>query len=212
MSILVDFGCNEQGYIARGKHLDCPRPGDCTLCGAKDSLIGHGYYERKALDEGQVWFILVKRWWCKACHGTTSILPNFLLPYRQYLVRVIQAAVVACFERGLNWGQVRQVCAAGGRPVLRTLQRWCKAFVGYAAIWLAGVQTFLAKQQSASSWLDPQGEGTQAENSAGGLLSASLHLLAWAKAEWLELVGYGLADRLRFLGLWGSGRGLGRLV
>lgn len=212
MSILVDFGCNEQGYIAQAKHLDCPRPGDCTLCRAKDSLIGHGYYERKALDEGQVYFIQVKRWWCKVCHGTTSILPNFLLPYRQYLVRVIQAAVVACFERGLNWGQVRQVCAAGGRPVQRTLQRWCKAFVGYATIWLAGVQTFLAKQQSSSSWLDPQGEGAQAGNSASGLLSASLHLLAWAKTEWLELAGYGLADRLRFLGVWGSGRGLGRLV
>ena len=41
---------------------------------------------------------------------------------------------------------------------------------------------------------------------------ASLHLLAWAKTQWPELVGYGLNDRLRFLGLWGNGRGLGRLV
>jgi hypothetical protein len=70
----------------------------------------------------------------------------------------------------------------------------------------------LAQQDSRSGWLDPQGEGAQAGNSGQALLSASLHLLAWAKTEWVELVAYGLADRLRFLGLWGSQRGLGRLV
>jgi len=36
--------------------------------------------------------------------------------------------------------------------------------------------------------------------------------LAWAKTGWLQLVEYGLNDRMRFLGLWGTGRGLGRLV
>jgi hypothetical protein len=77
---------------------------------------------------------------------------------------------------------------------------------------LAGVQTFLAQQDSRSGWLDAQGEGAQAGNSASALLLASLHLFAWAKTEWAGLVEYGLADRLRFLGLWGSQRGLGRLV
>jgi hypothetical protein len=60
--------------------------------------------------------------------------------------------------------------------------------------------------------LDPQGEAPQAANLVVALLAASLHLLAWAKVQWPELVGYGLNDRLRFLGLWGNGRGLGRLV
>jgi len=212
MLILSDFGCNEQGYIAQAKHKESLRPENCPVCGAQGSLIGHGYYERKVRDEQQAYFIWVKRFRCKACHVTLSILPNFLVPHRQYLVRVIQGVVVACFEQGLNWKRVRQVCAQGGTPVLRTLQRWCKAFGGYASIWLAGVQTFLAQQHSASSWLDPQGEATQAGNSGRALLSASLHLLAWAKTEWEGLVEYGLADRLRFLGLWGCLRGLGRLV
>jgi inactivated superfamily I helicase len=92
------------------------------------------------------------------------------------------------------------------------VQRWCKAFAGYAPAWLAGVQAFLAQQDSASAWLDPQGEAPQAKNAASALLTASLHLLAWAKTAWSQLVGYGLNDRLRFLGLWGSERGLGRLV
>jgi hypothetical protein len=60
--------------------------------------------------------------------------------------------------------------------------------------------------------LDPLGEALQTTNVVMALLAASLHLLAWAKTQWPELVGYGLNDRLRFLELWGSGRGLGRLV
>ena len=74
------------------------------------------------------------------------------------------------------------------------------------------MQTFLAQQDSSSSWLDPQGEAPQAANVVTALLTASLHLLAWAKMQWLELEGYGLNDRFRFLGLWGNGRGLGRLI
>jgi hypothetical protein len=139
-------------------------------------------------------------------------LPNFLFPYRHYLVRVIQAVVVACFERKVNWERLVQTCSLQGTPAMRTVQRWCKAFGGYAASWLAGVQSFLAQQDRSSTWLDPQGEAPQAEKAATALLSASLHLLAWAKTEWAGLVGYGLNDRLRFLGLWGSERGLGRLV
>jgi hypothetical protein len=139
-------------------------------------------------------------------------LPNFLFPWRHYLVRVIQAVVVACFEGGLNWERIIQTCTRQGTPALRTVQRWCKALVGHAPTWLAGVQIFLAQQDSASAWLDPQGEAPKAENAATAFLSVSLHLLAWAKTAWSQLVGYGLNDRLRFLGLWGSERGLGRLV
>jgi hypothetical protein len=212
MPILADFGCNAQDYIDLGKHQESPRPEGCPACGAKGCLIGHGYYQRKAKDEQRVYLIQVKRWWCKVCHGTVSILPNFLFPWRHYLVRVIQAVVVACFERGLNWERIRQTCTRQGTPALRTMQRWCKALAGRAPAWLAGVQTFLAQQDSTSAWLDPQGEAPLAKNAASALLTASLHLLAWAKTAWSQLVGYGLNDRLRFLGLWGSERGLGRLV
>jgi hypothetical protein len=212
MPILADFGCNEQNYIHLGKHPASPRPEGCTWCGEKNCLIGHGFYQRKAQDQQRVYVIRVKRWLCKICHRSLSVVPNFLFPLRHYLVRVIQSVVAACFENRLNWKRVVQRSACQGTPALRTLQRWCKAFSGHAPAWLAGVQTFLAQQDSGSSWLDPQGEAPQAENAATALLTASLHLLAWAKTAWSQLVGYGLNDRLRFLGLWGAERGLGRLV
>jgi transposase-like protein len=212
MPILADYGCNEQEYIDRKKHKNSVCPEGCPQCGEKDCLIGHGYYQRKAKDEQRAYFIRVKRWFCKNCHHTLTILPNFLFPHRHYLVRVIQGVVVACYECGQNWKRISRTCAQDGTPNLRTMQRWCKAFAGRAPSWLSGVHIFLAQQDSGSPWLDPQGEAPQAANAATALLAASLHLLAWAKTEWSQLVGYGLNDRLRFLGLWGTGRGLGRLV
>lgn len=212
MSILVDYGCNEQVYIDQGKHRDSGCPKGCLRCGGQNCLIGYGYYPRKAKDEQRSYLIWVKRWYCKDCHRTLSVLPNFLFPHRHYLVRVIQSVVTAYFEGGKNWEQITQICCRQGTPALRTLQRWCKALSGYAIRWLVGIQQFLAQQDSLSAWLDPQGEAPSAGNSAVALLAASLHLLAWAKTEWVELKGYGLNDRLQFLGLWGSERDLGRLV
>ena len=132
MSILADFGCNEQVYIDQEKYKDNACPEGCPWCGEQNCLIGHGTYQRKAKDEQRVYWIRVKRWFCKNCHRTLSILPNFLFSHRQYLVRVIQGVVVAFFEFGQNWGRVTQICAQLNAPNLRTMQRWCKAFAGHA--------------------------------------------------------------------------------
>jgi hypothetical protein len=132
MSILADFGCNEQEYIDQEKHKGSACPEGWPWCGGQDCLIGHGTYQRKAKDEQRVYWIRVKRWFCKNCHRTLSILPNFLFPYRQYLVRVIQGVVVAFYEFGQNWRRVTQTSTQDGTPNLRTMQRWCKAFIGHA--------------------------------------------------------------------------------
>jgi hypothetical protein len=212
MPILADYGCNAQEYIEQEKHKDSVCPQGCPECGGETCLIGHGYYKRKAQDEQRSYSIWVKRWLCKICQHTLSVLPNFLVPHRQYLVEVIQTVVVACYESGQNWKRVRETCARHGTPSLRTIQRWCKFFAMRSPVWLLAAQIFLAQQDSSSAWLDAQGEAAQAANATAALLTVSLHLLAWAKTKWSQLEGYGLNDRLRFLGLWGRGRGLGRLV
>ena len=85
--------------------------------------------------------------------------------------------------------------------------------IGWGSNSLAGSGTRqLAQQDSGSGWLDPQGEALRAGNPAQALLAAAVHLLAWGKSRWAELAEYGWNDRLRFLGLWGSREGLGRLV
>jgi len=167
-------------------------------------------YWRKARDGEQVYRIPIQRWWCKGCRKTVSALPDFLVRFRWYVVEIIEQVVTGREEGEATWIQLQ--AQVGLWLHLRTMQRWCKSFGGQAARWLGAVQTHLARQDSASGWLDPQGEALQAGNAAQALLAASTHLLAWGKSRWAELAGYGWNDRLRFLGLWGSREGLGRLV
>ena len=117
MSILADYGCDEQAYIDQAKHKQSACPLGCLLCGGNSCLIGHGYYRRKAKGKQQAYFIWIKRWLCKICHRTLSMIPNFLLPYRHYLVQVVQAVVVVFYENEQSWKRVTASCAQDGTPL-----------------------------------------------------------------------------------------------
>ena len=212
--IVVDFGWTEQEYGSQVRQMHWERLGRCELCGGEGCLIGHGYYLRKpkgliARKNVGVW---IKRWLCKQCHRTISVLPDFLLIFRHYVVRVIQAVIEARCGCGRSWAALEAECAEAGAPARRTMQRWCGSYEEQASRWLGAVQATLAQQDSGSPWLDPHGEALQAEGAGQALLGAGEHLLAWGKTRWAEAGGYGRNDRLRFLWWWSSGRGLGRLV
>jgi hypothetical protein len=180
-------------------------------------MIGHGYYRRKPRDGLGVYPMLIKRWRCKECGRTVSVLPNFLLRYRQYLLGVIGAALALRYEEAVakppsSWAAILADLATSGYPALRTIQRWCTSFREQAGRWLKAVQEWLAQQDSRSGWLDAQGEALKAGSPEQALLKASEHLLAWGKSQWAEMAEYGLEKRLSFLWLWGANQGLGRLV
>jgi len=179
-------------------------------------MVGHGSYRRKPKDQERAWWIRVRRWRCQACHRTTSCLPSFLLPWRHYLVWVIQEVLVQRLEVEGSWAEVVAGCSDQGLPALRTMQRWVAALADQSPDWLLAVLAELANQDTKSPWLEPRGPTVlgirPSTTAAQSLLLASLDLLAWAKSRWRELAGYGVADRLAFLGHWGNGRGLGRLV
>ncbi len=182
----------------------------CPLCQTGDQIVGHGVYWRKPRDGKQVYQIPIQRWLCKACGHTTSALPDFLLRSRWYLLEVVSEVLVRRAEGGASWSKL--AVAADGAPVVRTLQRWWQSVGREAARWLGAMETALAQQDSSSIWLDPQGEAAQTQNPVQALLHAAGHLLAWGQTRWEELGEYGWKDRLRFLWLWSSGQGLGRLV
>lgn len=212
MPIILDCGRAVQDYIAHFSRLSFPRPECCPSCGTLHVFIGHGYYPRKPKDQAQVYRIWIKRWFCKACHTTLSVLPSFLLRFRHYLLVVIQQVVVARFENNTSWHATKRQYAPHGLPSPRTMGRWCRSFAEHAAGWWAVVQETLARQDSASPALDPLGPAAGPLNAPQALLHAATHLLAWAKTRWPEVADYGLKDRLRFLWHWGFGRGLLRLV
>jgi hypothetical protein len=212
MVIVTEFGCPVHEYVERCSGLVFPRPNECPQCRVVDTLIGHGFYKRKALSPTQVYVLRIKRWYCKACQRTVSLLPSFLLRFRHYHLDVIQWVIVTRFEDGASWVQIARGGAVEGVPSSRTIRRWCDSFTEHASVWWAAVQRTLAEQDAASPLLDPLGESAGPRDAPRALLQATLHLLAWAKTRWPKTVEYGLADRLRFLWHWGAGRGLGRLI
>jgi hypothetical protein len=212
MVIVTEFGCPVHEYAARFPQLVFPRPAVCPNCHAVQLFIGHGFYLRKALSPTQVFLVYLKRWYCKACHHTLSLLPSFLLRFRHYLLEVMQEVVVVRFEAGASWNRLAQQCAVDGAPSPRTQRRWCLSFIAHAPAWLGPVLETLAAHDARSPLLDPLGENAGPRDAPRALLQAALHLLAWAKTQWPEVVPYGLTDRLRFLWHWGAGQGLGRLI
>lgn len=175
-------------------------------------MIGHGYYERQPEDGGKGWLIRIKRWKCKACGKTVSVLPSFLLRFRHYLLEVIANALALRLEKQASWAEVRAGCSSAGMPGEQTIRRWCASYSEQAGRWLGAVQSTLAQQDSLSTWLDAHGESPQAQSAGQALLTASEHLLSWAKTQWAQLTSYGLEKRMQFLWFWGAGQGLGRLV
>lgn len=212
MVIVTEFGCNVQTYIKEFKHLCFPRPKVCIHCQAVDLCIGHGYYTRKPLDQQKAYVIQIKRWLCKGCQHTISLLPSFLLRHRHYVLEAIQQVVVTRFEKQVSWRQVSQQCSEEGAPSERTIKRWSQSFSEHAANWLAVVQQTLATHDAMLPWLDALGEATELRETGSALLQATTHLLAWAKTNWTEVIAYGQDDRLRFLWHWGHSQGLGRLI
>ena len=189
----------------------CPyQPDKCPNCATNGRLVKHGVYWRKPRDGERVYRIAIHRWRCKACGRTVSALPDFLLRFRWYLLVVVSGVVVERAEEGASWGEL--AAEAQSAPVVRTMQRWWVSLGAQALRWLAGIQAALARQDSGSAWLDPRGEAVRVTGSVQALLGAAGYLLAWAKSRWVELAPYGWKDRLRFVWLWGSEQGLGRLI
>jgi len=211
MVIVIEFGSVVE-YLDQFEQLDFPRPEVCPRCHAIHLFVGHGFYHRKPFSLTQAYRVPIKRWLCKACRHTLSLLPSFLLRYRHYLLAVIQSVVVARFEDGVTWTHLAQHCAVEESPALRTMRRWCVSFAAHAPGWWAEVQKTLAQHDAGSPALDPLGANSGPRDAPRALLHAALHLLAWAKTHWREVGDYGCNDRLRFLWHWGAGQGLGRLI
>lgn len=212
MVIVTEFHCLVHEYANHFSQLVFPRPEVCPHCHAINVFIGHGFYPRKPLSPTQVYHIWIKRWYCKACRQTLSLLPSFVLRFRHYLLDVIQSVVVTRFEDGVSWTQVACRCVVAGLPSSRTIRRWCVSFAAHAPTWWAAIQQTLAQHDASSPLLDPLGEQAGPRDAPRALLHAALHLLAWAKTRWTDVGEYGLDDRLRFLWHWGAGQGLGRLI
>jgi hypothetical protein len=95
VQILHPFVGTIQQYSEQIADPDRYRPDHCPQCEANCPLTAHGFYTRALADVGFDDSIRVRRYLCRACKRTLSLLPPFALPYLRFSITVIALFLVA---------------------------------------------------------------------------------------------------------------------
>ncbi len=83
---------NVEAYVQTDFQRSVTRPASCPNCGLQQALLALGYYSRNlANSQGTVLRISIRRFRCRACAKSVSILPSFAQPYRLILNLTIDA-------------------------------------------------------------------------------------------------------------------------
>ena len=82
-------------YLDQLADPDRYRPTCCPQCQAGHPLIAHGFYSRTLIDTAFDDLIRVRRYLCRTCRRTVSLLPEFALPFLRSSVTVIALFLIA---------------------------------------------------------------------------------------------------------------------
>jgi len=90
-------------------------------------MVGHGFYRRTLADVGFDGSIRVRRYLCRSCKRTVSLLPEFALPYLRFSIAVMALFLVA---RLLEGRTLRAAAAAASQPQMpyQRGQFWVRRF------------------------------------------------------------------------------------
>jgi hypothetical protein len=127
MQILHPNSASVQRYIEETADVDRYRPDHCPQCQAKHPLIGHGFYRRTLADVAIDGIIRVRRYLCRSCKRTTSLLPEFAFPWLRSSVSVIALFLVARLLTGLTLLASAHAAAQASMPYQRG-QFWIRRF------------------------------------------------------------------------------------
>ncbi len=82
MQIIYDFNISPAQYFMNGQDNEFPVIERCPYC--NDLMIKNGFYQRFVITfSRKTYIIFIRRYRCKHCDHTVSILPSFLLPQFQ---------------------------------------------------------------------------------------------------------------------------------
>jgi len=86
MQIICTVSLSPDRYVHENFQRNIQRPIECPRCGARNALAALGYYSRNITSsERGVLRIFVRRFRCRLCRRTISVLPSFAQPYRLVL-------------------------------------------------------------------------------------------------------------------------------
>jgi hypothetical protein len=127
MQILHPFRGSIQHYLEATSDADRFRPDHCPQCEATHPLTGHGFYRRTLVDVAFEGIIRVRRYLCRCCKRTVSLLPEFALPWLRFSISVIALFLVARLLTGLTLIAAAQAAAQTQMPYQRG-QFWIRRF------------------------------------------------------------------------------------
>ncbi len=130
--MLHPFTGSAQEYAVEVSTPDRYRPDHCPQCPALQPLIAHGFYSRTLAEAGFDGSLRVRRYLCRSCRRTVSLLPQFALPYLRFGITVISLFLVV----RLLHGATLAVAATKAAPTTMAYQRgqfWVRRFSRQAA-------------------------------------------------------------------------------
>ncbi len=127
MQILHPFSGSIQQYCEQLADPDRYRPAACPLCQVREPLASHGFYQRTVVDETLDGLLRVRRYLCRCCWRTVSLLPEFLLPYLRFSVPVVARFLKARLGEGQTLKAAAQAAGLPHMPYQRG-QHWVWRF------------------------------------------------------------------------------------
>lgn len=143
MQILHPFAGSIQQYAEQMGDPDRYRPDHCPQCQASHRLTAHGFYRRTLVDAGFDGSIRVRRYLCRFCQRTVSLLPEFALPYLRFSISVISLFLVARLLQGATLAAAAAKAAQAAMPYQRG-QFWVRRFQRQAAALCAALAALCA--------------------------------------------------------------------
>ena len=128
MQIVLPFSGFIQQYKAEiVSDPDRYRPDNCPQCQAQHPLTAHGFYTRTLVEGAFNGWIRVRRYLCRLCRRTVSLLPDFALPYLRFGVSLIGLFLVARLLKGRT---LKDSGTAAGQPQMpyQRGQFWVRRF------------------------------------------------------------------------------------
>ena len=141
----------------------------------------HGFYSRTLVDVEFVGTVRLRRYLCRECKRTVSLIPEFALPYLRFSVLVVSLFLGARLLEGRTLRAAAQVAAQSDMPYQRG-QFWIRRFRSQAVA-LAGALAGLMAPPPAADLLT---RALQMLHVIGGLVAhrflfgqLRMHLLGW---------------------------------
>ena len=138
MQILHRFSGSIQQYLEEVSDCDRYRPDSCPQCLANCPLVAHGFYCRTLVDVVFDGLIRIRRYLCRLCQRTVSLLPEFALPHVRFSISVIGLFLRARLREGRSLGEAARAASQPSMPYQRG-QFWIRRFQKQAMSVCAGL-------------------------------------------------------------------------